>query len=131
MTLATVAEPRTLSDLLSWYVKAWSLEPPDKLHLHRIAIDDATGAPTWTDQFRHYITDHPQVTDEDGYYRRPLHAALRVVGRKHPLTARWLFRLGMAGGNVDSTLGTPAGDMGRVYALGALHILWRIYRDCP
>jgi hypothetical protein len=131
MTIAVAHEPTTLSALLSWYIEAWALEPPDKLHLHRISTDDATGAPTWTDAFRHYMTDHPQATDEDGYYRRPMHAALRSMNRKRPLTARWLFRLGMSGGDIMTTPATPPGDMGRVYAEMALAILRRMYMDCP
>lgn len=140
-------QPRDLPGYLAWFRRAWEDEP-DPLRLTTRELD-GLGAPQWSDPFRRYIhaacivndgaeRSHPCMTDGHGYYAYPMHCALWKLSHgsgghdPRPLTARWLFRLGMNGGNiVGATAGTVPGDMMDAYALGALTILWRVYAAFP
>ncbi len=131
--------PKALPELLRWYSEAWDLEIPDKLHKVEVWADHGEhatggsqlGTPAWRDPFRRYIENYDSEVDVDGYYMRPVHAALSRMGRRHPLTARALFAVAQSGydwrGVADR--GHWPTEMFAMYIEEALRRLWREYAE--
>lgn len=102
--------PRTLAGLLRWYAAGWEDEVPDRLHKSEVYFsrpdpNDASapvggsklGTKAHTDPFRRYLENVPSETDEDGWYVRPMHAALVRLSRRYPMAGRHLFAVSQAG----------------------------------
>lgn len=91
----------------------------------------ALGTKADTDPFQRYLHNAAQETDEDAYYRRPMHAALYRIGKDHPLMARALFGLAQCGYDWRGlgTRGHWPVEMFEVYIEEALRRLWIEYAD--
>ena len=131
--------PKALPELLRWYSEAWDLEVPDKLHKVEVWADHGPdgqggshlGTPAWRDPFRRYIENYDSELDQDGYYLRPVHAALSRFGRRHPMTARALFALAQCGYDWRgvATRGHWDVEMFGLFIEEALRRLWREYAE--
>lgn len=131
--------PKTLPALLHWYATGWDEEVPTALHKSEVWRDhgpDAQGGsrlgtPAHTDSFRRYLEGMSSEMDADGYYSRPMHAALSRLHRSHPLTARALFAVAQSGYDWRGVAerGHWAEEMFRVYVTAALMMLFREYSD--
>lgn len=131
--------PKGLTALLRWYSQGWDMEVPTALHKSEVWRDhgiDAQGgsklgAPAHSDPFRRYLENMAGEIDVDGYYLRPMHAALSRLGRGDPFMARTLFAVAMCGydwrGVADRMHYADA--FMRVYIEEALRRLWREYAD--
>jgi hypothetical protein len=132
-------EPRELRDLLAWYRREWTREVPTRIHEHDVEPDSAIGSPKLAGAFRSYLTGSPFATDHDNRYdvdRRgaarlyPIHAAITIMSHRCPLSARFLFLLGVSGDN-DWERITLAWNMlpeiGQFYAQAVLRKLWEIW----
>lgn len=132
-------QPKGLPALLRWYAKAWEAEIPDKLHASGIWRDHGTqaeggsalGSLPWSDPFRRYLENSPSEIDEDGYFRRPIHAALSRLSRPWPMMSRTLFAIAQAGflWRDVATRGHWAVEMFEIYTEEALRRLWREYAE--
>ena len=131
--------PKGLPGLLRWYSQGWDAEVPTALHKSEVWRDhgiDAQGgsklgSPAHTDPFRRYLENGSSEVDEDGYYLRPMHAALWRLGRRKPLMARHLFAVAQSGydwrGVAERRHWTD--EEYEVYLAEALRMLWREYAD--
>jgi hypothetical protein len=73
--------PRGLYDLLRWYEAAVLAECPMKLH-RNVTDDSALGSLAWSHEFRKYLEGSPFAETIDGFYERPVMAALaKMEGR--------------------------------------------------
>ena len=72
-----------LDQLVRWYAIEWMDEASgvEQLHDPHPGPGDLTGAPEWSQRFRHYILDPADSIDEQGFYRKPLRAALLAVAK--------------------------------------------------
>ena len=106
--------PKGLNGLLRWYAEGWDAEVPTTLHKAETwyGRDRDGNGQTWpaeltggshlgtsahTESFRRYIEEAESQCDPDGYYVRPMHAALSRLGRRWPLSASWLFAVAQSG----------------------------------
>lgn len=91
----------------------------------------ALGTRAHTDAFKRLLERWAQETDEDGYYVRPMRAAIGRLARSHPMTARALFALAMSGFRWRDLAerGHWEQEMFRVYIAEALRMLWREHSD--
>lgn len=149
--------PRSLEALMAWYAKEWEAEIPHKLHTvevwhgkqrYRTVVVDgkqrveavwpealvggsALGSHQDTSLFRRYMEDYGAERDQDGYYVRPMHAALGRLARRDHWMARNLFAVAQAGYDWQSVAdrGHWVHGMYRVYLEEALRRLWREYSD--
>ena len=142
------AQPKGLRELLAWFLHEWALEVPDTVHVPGVWRDyvrwdedrtsvggSALGAPPLADPFRRYTENSPSEVDADGFYMRPVHKAIATLGGRRDGTkerwmARFLFRLGLAHGDLD-TVGAESGlhpHAVSVYAESALYRLWQVWR---
>jgi hypothetical protein len=131
--------PKALPELLRWYSEGWDAEVPTALHKSEVWRDHGQhatggsklGTPAHSDPFRRYLENEPSEMDADGWYTRPMHAALSRLSRRKPLTARALFAVAQCGydwrGVADR--GHWADEMFEVYICEALRMLWREYAD--
>lgn len=132
-------EPRGLGGLLHWYEEEWTSEVPDRLHTSAIWQDDglgsAIGSPAWSDPFRRYLEHSARELDEDGYFLRPVHAALADMSHRQPLIARLLLRLAWAGFTVDGVELVGEGALPTEYKLvlceQGLRGLWARWQPAP
>lgn len=97
-------QPRGLSALIAWYITAWELETPKRLHVpgtwHDPEASSALGSPADDPEWRAYLYGSDRQEDADGYYVRPLHAALsRMTGSDpdsiHAFRARYALQLAL------------------------------------
>ena len=140
--------PKDLPGLLRWYEAQWSMETPDRLHVHAVWRDFVTqheaanglqsvggsdsGAPAYAEPFRKRLENSPSEIDPDGYYMRPLASALARIARdRKPLMARTLLSVAMAGFDWRAVAdrGSWAHEMFEVYIREALIRLWREHRE--
>ena len=143
--------PKSLPGLLRWYSEGWDSEVPTALHKSEVWVgrqerDRKTGekrhpdelvggsklgSQAHTDGFRRYLEGMSSEMDADGYYARPMHAALSRVHRSRPLTARALFAVAQSGYDWRgvATRGHWDCEMFEVYITAALMILWREHSD--
>jgi hypothetical protein len=131
--------PRGFHRLLAWYMAAWSDETPDKLHNPGVWRDygehatggSALGSPRYSDSFRRYMENTPHETDADGYYSRPIHAALARLGHRKPFMARALFMLAQTGGDWQRVALQlrMVDEVAEVYLGAALAFLWERTHD--
>jgi hypothetical protein len=141
-----MAPPRTPAQLLAWFLREWSLEVPDALHVPgvwrdhvRLDEDRASvggslmGSPALHGGFRSYLENSPRQLDADGRFLRPVHAALaEMAGRRSPSSvfmAAFLYRLACSGGDAEAVGRQWEFQPGvaEVYAAEALRRLWRSY----
>jgi hypothetical protein len=131
-------EPTSLPDLLRWYRREWEQEVPSKLHEPGTEPDSALGSPRLAGAFRAYLMGNPMATDHDdrqdmdqrGAARRyPIHAALSVMARKWPCSARFLFAVAWTGTDwQDVALAwRMLPEVGHRFAHDALRHLWAIW----
>lgn len=143
--------PKTLGGLLRWMAEQWMLELPTALQVveepwHGRQERDKDGNPRWPselvggsllgtpkdkDPFRRLMENSPSEVDEDGSYRRPMHAAIDRLSRRKPLMARNLAAVARAGWDWKS-VGTRGGwpeEMYADYLTRALVVLWQEYRE--
>lgn len=98
-----MTEPRTLSQLVGWFLAAWQAEMP--VRLHDRATIEPDGAPHWHAAFRSYLLGNEWAVDQDGTIRRPLRAHWSIWARasgRNSMRARWLFVLACKGGDVHA-----------------------------
>lgn len=136
--------PKSLPGLLRWYEMAWWEEIPDRLHKREVWADhpdrreqregykavggSLIGTHAYAESFRRYLENAASETDEDGYFTRPLHAAMAQMSREgRPLMARALFAVAQAGFDwgVIADRGGWAREMFGDYLHRALTLLWR------
>ena len=137
--MAEVArEPRRLNELVLWYRREWEREVPTRIHERGVEPQSALGAPVLAGAFRAYMHGSPFATDHDDRLdattaqdtrRYPIHAALCVMSKSWPLSARYLFALGWTGAEwYDVTLAwNMLPEVGHRFARDALHHLWSIW----
>ena len=139
--------PKTLGALLTWYAREWDGEVPTRLHTVEVwngRQERRDGQPVWpsvlvggsalgahahADGFRRYLENYASELDEDGYFVRPMHAALHRLGTRDFWMARNLFAIAQAGydwkGVADR--GHWVHEMYAVYIAEALRRLWLEY----
>jgi len=146
--LSTGVRPKDLPGLLRWYEQACSDEMPDRDHVRGVWHDFVTpdearrgikpvggsqsGAPAYSEPFRKRIENTPSEVDQDGYYLRPIEAALSRIARAgQPLMSRHLQMLAWAGFDWRrrADLIGWAHEEYEVYIREALIHLWREYRE--
>lgn len=131
--------PTRLRDLLAWYAGAWDQEVPIDLHKWEVWRDHGQhaeggshlGSPAYADQFRRYLENIDSELDEDGYFMRPVHAALSRMHRRWPLTVQALYMLARSGMDWRA-LGERlhmADEMACLYVERALAMLHAEYRE--
>lgn len=133
------AMPKGLPALLRWYSEGWDAEVPVALHKSEVWRDHGIhaeggsklGAPAHSDPFRRYLENSDAECDSDGYFVRPMHAALSRLGRRWPLTARSLFAVAQSGYDWRGVAarGHWAEEMFCVYLTRSLEMLWNEYRE--
>jgi hypothetical protein len=127
--------PRNLAAAIAWFRAICADETPWTLHKSGVWRDygmhaeggSALGSPAPSEPFRRFLENNPSETDAEGFYVRPLRAALSRMTRHHPLTARHLFRLAL----VDGDWHRHAANEGfhdeemYLYLERALFLLWK------
>jgi hypothetical protein len=145
--------PRDLPGLLRWMAEQWELEVPDAIQAGgddvwhgRQEVDPRTGAPRWEadlvggsklgtprdrDPFRRFLENSPSEVDADGFFVRPMHAAVARLGRRWPLMARNLVAVAHAGWDWRGVAerGHWAAEMYEVYLEAALRRLWNEFGE--
>jgi len=122
-----------------WYRVEWQREVPTRVHERGVEPESALGAPRLAGAFRAYLMGDPMATDHDDRFdmttghdarRRPIHAALQVIARRWPLSARLLFLLGCNGGDWETvTLGWKMlPEVGFRFTQDSLRQLWDIWQ---
>lgn len=100
-----VHEPRSLPALVTWFRCEFAKEVPGRLHEPGVEPDSALGSPRLAGAFRAYLAS-PMATDHDDRLdvnRRgaarlfPMHAALSMMDRRWPMSARFLFAVAWTG----------------------------------
>jgi hypothetical protein len=146
--------PKGVGAYVNWLLTEWANELPDRMHEHAVwrgyASTNETppkdhlggslsGSPAWTDPFRRYMENSPRELDRDGYFVRPLHAALgELAGRgpayaDKPFMARFCLALACAGGDwrgVCDRIHIPV-QVQEVWTESALARLWGHWRESP
>lgn len=84
-----------LDRLIRWYATEWLGEADgiSRLHEPHPGPADLTGAPEWSGPFKAFILSPADACSEDGYYSRPLRAALFAVGQNDAAHYRLLTAL--------------------------------------
>lgn len=141
-------QPETLPGYLRWYAEAWDDEVPTTLHKVEVwassgeivdgsgdKVSDPGGSKlgtrAWGNQFRRYMENVDSECDADGFYIRPMHAALSRMERRWPLTARSLFAVAQSGYDWRGVAerGHWAEEMFYRFLMDAFAALWKEYRD--
>lgn len=127
--------PRNLAAAIAWFREIAAEELPITLHKSGVWRDyglhaaggSALGSPAPSEPFRRFLENNPSETDIDGFYTRPLRAALSRMGRRHPLTARHLFRLALVDGDWKRHAANEgfADEEMQIYLERAIFMLWR------
>jgi hypothetical protein len=124
-------EPRGLSAFVRWFRAELTAEaPPLRLHGRDLGDD---GAPAHHPAFVAWLSAHPMETDDESYFRRPLRAAIYLVGKRSAIRGRLLERLAANGGDwaaldvcdCDCAFSTDA----ELYWREALRILWHEFSE--
>ena len=134
---------------LAWFRTEWANEIPERLHTSGVewtAGDGGSrlGTPRWAEGFRRYIVDprdyaveyavYDNVNQTDPHYVRPLRCAIAwLAHHRHPLMARWLFRLGTLDGQwaaVADSFTVPH-EYGEAITRTALVLVRRAYMIRP
>ncbi len=127
--------PRTLAAAIAWFRELCHNEVPTTLHKSGVWRDyglhaeggSVLGSPAPSEPFRRLLEGSPSELDEDGFYVRPLRAALERMAYRKPLTSRHLYRLAL----VDGDWRRHAANEGwqdeemQLYLERALFLLWR------
>jgi hypothetical protein len=136
--------PKSLPALLRWFSEEWDAEIPSAIHKSEVWMGRAgegippeqtggskLGTRAHTDTFRRFVENQPSEMDADGYYHRPMHAALSRLERRRPLTARALFAVAMSGYDWRGIAerGHWAEEMFEVFIAEALRMLWMEYSE--
>lgn len=142
--------PKALGGLLTWFAAEWDSEVPTRLHTvevyHARQERGRDGAKVWpealvggsslgshglTDQFRRYMESYAGEQDVDGYYVRPMHAALARLAVRDHWMARNLWAVAQAGYDWQGVAdrGHWVHAMYLVYIEEALRRLWREYAE--
>ena len=93
--------PKTLDGLIAWLMECESSEVPSELHKHEVWRDygqhaeggSHLGSPAYADGFRRILEDSPSTIDADGYYLKPLRAALSRLRRRRAVWANHIDTL--------------------------------------
>ena len=127
--------PRNLAAAVAWFREQCDNETPATLHKAGVWRDygmhaeggSVLGSPALSEPFRRMLEGNPSEVDVDGFYLRPLRAALSRMARHHPLTARHLYRLALVDGDWKrhaANEGFQDEEMS-VYLAKALDMLWK------
>ena len=111
-----MTSPRGLVGLRHWFVSMWDSELKGRMHGQGVEWEtpgrieradgsgvtdpgggNALGAPRWDASTRAHLFGRPNRTDADGFYVEPMHMAVDYIGRRHPIKAALLRRIGMGG----------------------------------
>lgn len=132
-------QPKGLAALVRWFRERCDEELPVAIHRGGVWRDfgpdavgaSALGAPADTDAFRRFVYGADSELDEDGYYRKPLRAALARMSRRWPFMARHLYRLALLDGDWRRHAEGIAWQYEEVevYMTEALYRLWREYQE--
>ena len=131
-------EPRELPELLRWFRREWEAECPPRTHERGVEPESALGAPKLAGAFRAYICASPMQTDHDDRLDvdmrdaarvRPIHAAMRVMSNKWPLSTHYLFAIAWMGAEwQDVALAwRMLPEIGHRFTRDALQHLWSIW----
>jgi hypothetical protein len=135
--------PKGLNPLLSWYVAQWELEVPMRLHVpgtwHDPEAHTQLGSPQDDPAWRSYLYGSDDALDADGYYLRPLHAALLRVGRhvdrdgEYPFMAIFLVQLAFGRFDWEGVGAVHGMERGAAatYTKAALTHLWERWTPQP
>ncbi len=130
--------PKSMECLVSWFRDVCAQELPVRLHKSGVWRDYGVnaeggsyiGSPASTDAFRRFMENSPSNVDQDGYYSKPLRAALSRLNRRWPFMARHLYRLALVDGDwrLYARQATVWSDEEMQLYMGeALRRLWREY----
>lgn len=145
--MAEVArKPRNLHEYISWLVREWQAEIPERLHEIDTEPDSVLGSPRLDGRFRAYLHGSDLATDHDdrldatmaGSARlRPIHAAIRLLAGRDwdPMSdsgymASFLWGLACSGGDWETTCDMRGVSPPQTYASYteyALRRLWAIW----
>jgi hypothetical protein len=120
--------PTTLAGLLGWLNRMVAAEAPAKLHRSGVEPDSVLGAPARTEAFRRYIEGDPFESDRDGYFLRPLAAAIATMGHTRPLAAVWIKAVVDGGYERARQLRGWSVEETEDYLARILTILWVSYK---
>jgi len=131
-------EPKNLPDLMAWFRREWEAEIPSRIHERGTEPDSALGAPKLAGAFRSYIMGSPMATDHDDRLDldhrdaariRPIHAAMRVMSNRWPLSTHYLFAIAWTGAEwQDVALAwRMLPEIGHRFTRDALAHLWAIW----
>jgi hypothetical protein len=141
--------PKSLGALLAWFSSEWDAEIPPRLHTVEVwhgrqeyrdgekvwpaelVGGSALGSHGLTDRFRRHMEAYAGERDQDGWYLRPMHAALARLGTRDHWMARNLFAVAMAGYDWQGVAdrGHWVHGMYQVYLEEALRRLWLEYSE--
>ena len=139
--------PKSIECLLVWYLPLARDEVPERLHKAELWHDTVSigerengiapsggsllGTPAWAGTMRLRLEASPSMTDEDGYYRFPIEAALSRLSRRWPFMARALRALAKNGGDWRSlaTAMSFPDEVMEVFVREALIRLWNGYHE--
>lgn len=131
--------PKALPELRAWYIGTFNSEVPDTVHKNEVWRDygdhaeggSVLGAPAYSDPFRRYMENVPSELDVDGYFVRPVHAALSRLERRKWFAARHLFRFAMVGGDMAryADVVRMVREVAEDYISECLRQLWREYAE--
>lgn len=132
-------EPRTLPQLMAWFITAWGDETPSRVHVRGVWHDaeggSVLGAPAYAADMRRLLEGRSDATDYDpridpyeyGAARlTPIRASLHHLRVIDPFMARYLWRVACAGDWRDIDAWVPA-PYREVFVHEALRRLRRIY----
>ncbi len=130
-------EPRNLRQLLDWFAYICADEDLWAIHKNELWRDygihaqggSALGTLAWSDRFRRYLENSISECDEDGYYRRPVAAAIFRIKLRREHDAWHLCALMANKGDWTAhaqRVGYPVTDMGHIVR-GVLQALWHEY----
>jgi hypothetical protein len=128
-------QPKGIAALVAWFREQCANEIPMTLHKPGVWRDygdhaqggSQLGSLPLGDAFRRLLENSPSELDEDGFYVRPLRAALSRYSRQAPLTAMALYGLALVDGDWRRWA-TKRGynyEIAERYLAKALEELWR------
>lgn len=135
---AASREPRSLHELMAWFRHEFAQEVPGRIHERGVEPGDAIGSPRLAGAYRAYMYGSPLATDHSDALdattrgaarQRPMHAALELMARKWPLSARFLFTVAWSGADWEDVAlaWKMLPEIGHRFTLDALRHLWAIW----